>query len=175
MLPIFVRLKNYNTHPVVFQKPCRPSFRPSAWILAKSIEFYIVHERTVKKIRRFPVTPQLRITAKKDSGQGGMTRPGFADFPVIDPKIPPLTLTLSHKGRGDRISPPLPRGEGTKGRVTFSCSFVSHWLMSIPAIPNAFGRSGILPRARYQPVTESLHFPVCSKKMFYNRIWLFWK
>jgi hypothetical protein len=116
------------------------------------------------------VTIQLWITAKKDSGQAGMTRSGFANFPVIDPKIPPLTLTLSPKGRGDRISPPLPRGEGTKGRVTFSCSFVSHWLMSIPAIPNAFGRSGIFPKARYQPVTESLRKkPLCLSFRIFTR------
>jgi hypothetical protein len=65
----------------------------------------------------FYVNPQLRITAKKDSGQAGMTRPGFADFSVIDPKIPLLTLTLSPKGRGDRISPPLRGGDKGEGDI----------------------------------------------------------
>ncbi len=50
---------------------------------------------------------------------------------VIDPKIP-LTLALSHKGRGYSFISPPSRG-GDEGEGVFSCSFVSQWLMSIPA------------------------------------------
>jgi hypothetical protein len=50
---------------------------------------------------------------------------------VIDPKVP-LTLTLSPKGRGDRISPPL-RG-GDKGEGVIFMLLCERLLMSIPAI-----------------------------------------
>jgi hypothetical protein len=106
------------------------------------------------------VTPQLRITAKKDSGQAGMTRSGFANFSVIDPKIP-LTLTLSPKGRGGSspllrgvkgcVAPPLRGGDKREGDVfMFLCEPKAH------VDSRRCNASGILPRARYQPVTESL-------------------
>jgi hypothetical protein len=52
---------------------------------------------------------------------------GFCVFTVIDPKIPPLTLTLSPKGRGDRISPPSRGGDKGEGDIfMFLCEPLAH-------------------------------------------------
>jgi hypothetical protein len=62
---------------------------------------------------------------------------GFCVFTVIDPKIPPLTLTLSPKGRGDSspllrgvkgcVAPPSRGGDKGEGDIfMFICEPLAH-------------------------------------------------
>jgi hypothetical protein len=63
---------------------------------------------------------------------------------VIDPKIPPLTLTLSPKGRGDRISPPLRGGDKGEGDIfMLLCEPLAHVDSRNP--PSAEHRESLTP------------------------------